>query len=156
MSVFVERDKNTCYYHEGRELCMKKDHYYDYVIEAFRYYASCGKPETKDIHHLRYSASMEQKGRLSDLEAVVRTVERLRTEPDGVDSINCLELVYFQQPQHHPKRNELTQRVENASLQLGLSVSSINRRLKRVRRLMAVERGLRIDDQEPNELFKQY
>lgn len=127
---------------------MKKDHYYDYVTEAFRYYAFCGKPKSDDLRQLRMETASGEHGRLSDLEAVLRTLERLRSEPDGIQSLSCLELVYFEKPSHYPKRNEITQRVEKASSDLGLSVSSVNRRLRRIRMLMALERGLRLDDAE--------
>lgn len=132
---------------------MKKDNYYDYVTEAFRYYAYCGKPKSKELRELRTQGAKAGCGKLSDLEAVLRTVERLQTEPDGVQSLSCLEMVYFEKPSHYPKRSELTQRIENASLALGLSVSSINRRLRRIRMLMAIERGLRIEDSEAGGLL---
>lgn len=125
---------------------MKKDNYRDYVTEAFRYYALCGKPDSDQLRRLRTVAPQNMRGALDDLEAVSRVINRLRVEPDGEDDLRCLELVYFAQPQHYPSRGAITERAQAAAKKLFLSEASVYRHLHRIRLLMALERGLRVDD----------
>ncbi|MBQ9994092.1 MAG: hypothetical protein IJP17_05210 [Clostridia bacterium] len=127
---------------------MKKDNYRDYVTDAFRYYALCGRPDSDQLRRLRTVAPQNMRGALSDLEAVSRVINRLNTEPDGEDELHCLELVYFAQPQYYPSRGAITERVRATADKLCMSEASVYRHLRRLRLLMALERGLRIDDRE--------
>lgn len=125
---------------------MKKDNFRDYVCEAFRYYAQCGCPDSDQLKKLRLNANEWQRGGISDLEAVYRVIKRLKGEPDGWIAIKCLELVYFTQPSAPPSRGSIMQRVAVASSELCMSEAGIYRILRRLRMMLALERGLRIDD----------
>ncbi len=125
---------------------MKKDNYRDYVCEAYRYYAQCGCPDSEQLRQLRLNANEWQRANVSDLEAVYRVIQRLRSEPDGWLARQCLERVYLHPSQSAFSRGSISQRVALAARELSISESVVYRILRRLRLLLALERGLRIDD----------
>lgn len=124
---------------------MKKDNCHDYVSEAFRYYALCGCPDGERLRRIRHETTEWQRADFQDLEAVCRVIDRIRTEPDGDTTLRCMEMVYFSQPRVSPTRGIISERVLAAAGELCLSESAVYRTMKRLRRMLAVERGLRID-----------
>ncbi len=127
---------------------MNRDNYRDYVADAYRYYALCGKPDAAELRRLRTSQTQNYRGGMADLEAVLRVHERLELEPEAQLWRRCLEIVYFSNPKHSPTRGALTDRVRFASLELCISESTVYRMLRRLRLLLAMERGLRVDERE--------
>lgn len=131
---------------------MNKDNYRDYVADAYRYYALCGKPDAAKLRKLRTAQSHDYKGGMADLEAVVRVLERLDYEQDADIWKRCLDIVYFANPKHSADRGALTDRVRFASIELCISESTVYRMLRRLRLLLAMERGLRVDEREVQSL----
>jgi|GEM_PF-1500027 len=127
---------------------MNRDNYRDYVTDAYRYYALCGKPERSELRRLRTSGCHDYNGGVADLEAVVRVLERLDFEQDSRMWKRCLDIVYFSNPRHSPTRGALTDRVRYAAMELCVSESTVYRMLRRLRLLLAMERGLRVDERE--------
>lgn len=127
---------------------MNKDNYRDYVADAYRYYALCGKPDANELRRLRTAQSRNYKGGMADLEAVVRVLERLDYEQDSDIWRRCLEMVYFANPRSSATRGALTDRVRLAAAELCISESTVYRMLRRLRLLLAIERGLRVDERE--------
>ncbi len=125
---------------------MSKDNFRDYVADAYRYYALCGKPDREELRVLR--SAQDYRGGLADLEAVSRVLEHLELEQDAKMWKRCLEIVYFTDPRRVPNRGILTDRVRFASIQLCVSESTIYRMMRRLRMLLAMERGLRVDERE--------
>jgi len=113
---------------------VKKDNIRDYAAEAFRFYALSRSGEARS----------DDPAARADIEAVDRVIQTLRDEPDGDLAIRCLELVYFSQPRKLPGRGAISDRARYASVQLGLSEPVIYRKLRQLRRNLALERGLRI------------
>ncbi len=126
-------------------VALKKDNCHDYVSEAFRYYAQCGCPNGERLRAMRLNTAEWQRADFLDLEAVCRVVDRIKTEPDGITTLRCLELIYFKQPKAAPTRGNVSERVAAAADELCLSESAVYRIMKRLRYMLAVERGLRID-----------
>ena len=127
---------------------MNKDNYRDYVADAYRYYALCGMPDAGELRRLRTSQEQKYRGGMADLEAVLRVLDRLEYEQDAHLWRRCLEIVYFSNPRRSPTRGALTDRVRFASLELCVSESTVYRMLRRLRLLLAMERGLRVDERE--------
>ncbi len=127
---------------------MYKDNYRDYVAEAYRYYALCGKPDAGELRRLRSAQSANYRGGMADLEAVVRVLERIDYEQDADIWKRCLDIVYFSNPRHSAVRGAITDRVRFASTELCISESTVYRILRRLRLLLAMERGLRVDERE--------
>lgn len=127
---------------------MNKDNYRDYVADAYRYFALCGKPDVNELRRLRTALPQNYRGGLTDLEAVRRVLGRLDFEPNADDWHRCLEIVYFSHPRRSPTRGALTDRVRMAAMELCVSESTVYRMLRRLRTLLALERGLRIDERE--------
>ena len=126
-------------------MILKKDNCHDYVSEAYRYYALCGCPDGERLRRMRLEASEFQRADFQDLEAVCRVIDRVRSEPDGSVTLRCMELVYFSQPRVSLTRGLITERVLAASNELCVSESAVYRMMKRLRHMLAVERGLRIE-----------
>lgn len=124
---------------------MKKDNCHDYVSEAYRFYALCGCPDVERLRKMRLNASEWQRADIQDLEAVCRVIERIRTEPDGSTTLRCMEIIYFTQPKLAASRKLMSERVLAAADELCVSESAVYRIMKRLRHMLAVERGLRID-----------
>lgn len=146
---------------------MKKDHIRDYATEAFRYYSFLGKPHKEDLENKYYQEALEQYQRthekgsgiskpteqaimyaencvrqkqseLWDILAVEKTMAQLdEWERDAV------ELVYFPHAYRAIKRNEISERVQKASIQISADARTIYRYLAKARKLFAYERGLR-------------
>lgn len=127
---------------------MNRDNYRDYVADAYRYYALCGKPDATELRRMRTTHTQNYRGGMADLEAVVRVLERLDYEQDAEIWKRCLEIVYFSNPRSSANRGALTDRVRIASLELCISESTVYRILRRLRLLLAMERGLRVDERE--------
>lgn len=146
---------------------MIKDHIRDYATEAFRTYASLGKPTHDDLreHYFKKAMSEYQKGHekgpnvskptenqviyaesrlqekmaeLLDVLAVEKAMVQLHE-----DEKRAVELVYFQHPRRDLKRNEISERVTNASTELYCDIRTIYRYLKKARMIFAYERNLR-------------
>ncbi len=127
---------------------MNRDNYRDYVSDAYRYYALCGKPDQNELRVLKSSQMQNYRGGIADLEAVARVLDHLELEQDAEMWKRCLDIVYFTDPRHAPTRGVLTDRVRYASIELCVSESTIYRMMRRLRMLLAMERGLRVDERE--------
>ena len=124
---------------------MKKDNCHDYVFEAYRFYALCGCPDAERLRKMRLNASEWQRADIQDLEAVSRVIERVRTEPDGSTTLRCMEIIFFTQPKTSLTRGIVSERVLAAADELCVSESVVYRTMKRLRHMLAIERGLRIN-----------
>lgn len=150
---------------------MIKDHTRDYATEAFRYYAMLGKTfeEVKEeIYNQAIEQSksesiktnnicsptelammraekavLEKKGELEDILAVEETLKQLALIRSGSEIKKIIELVYFVSPDKDIERNEFSNRVINASLELHCSESTVYRHLRKARNMFAENRGLR-------------
>jgi len=127
---------------------MNRDNYRDYVADAYRYYALCGKPDAAELRRLRTAQPHNYRGGMADLEAVAKVLERLDYEQDAEMWKRCLDIVYFSNPRSSASRGALTDRVRIASMELCISESTVYRMLRRLRLLLAMERGLRVDERE--------
>lgn len=126
---------------------MKKDNYRDYVVEAMRYYAACEHPDAASLERLRKVLPAESTACFRDLEAVEHMLHRLKNEEYGITGVRCVEIVYFASPNHVPSRHEITDRVSAAAHELCICESTVYKALRRARTLVALERGLRVDEQ---------
>lgn len=126
---------------------MKKDNYHDYVVDAMRYYAACDRPDARSLKKLRDVLPPEGMGCYRDLRAVERMLYRLKNEEYGPTGVRCVEMVYFAAPSHTPSRGEITERVSDAARELCMCEASVYKALRRARTLVALERGLRIDEE---------
>ena len=125
---------------------MKKDNYRDYVVEAMRYYAACDRPDAGALKKLRDALPSESTACCRDLEAVERMLYRLENEEYGRPGVRCVEIVYFTSPSKTLSRGEIAKRVCRASNELCMCESSVYKALRRARTLVALERGLRVDE----------
>lgn len=146
---------------------MKKDHIRDYATEAFRYYASLGRPTYEELKKFYYKKAMdeyvkghergslvskptenqiiyaenrlqEKMAELQDILAVERTLKQLHDF-----ETEAIETVYFVNPSKPIKKNEISERVLSCSNDLYCDVRSIYRYLSKARMIFAYERGLR-------------
>lgn len=124
---------------------MKQDIYTHYVIEAMRLFAAQGKPSAAELRNRRSGATPAQLPGILDMTAVRAAYDRISHEPNGEFLARCVDLIYFSHPQNLLTRNSITQRIQGAVFDLGASESTIYRALKRMRYLVAEERGLRRD-----------
>lgn len=148
---------------------MKKDHIRDYATEAFRYYSFMGKPHKEDLEKKYYQEALEEYQRrqqmggsgiskpteqavmyaegiirqkqaeLWDILAVEKTMAQLHTWER-----QAVEIVYFPHAQRDMKKNEISDRVNKASIQIPVDERTVYRYLKKARNIFAYERGLRI------------
>ncbi len=132
---------------------MNKDNYRDYVTEAYRYYALCGRPTELEVKQVRDILPPNCRGAVADLEAAARVMGRLELEPEGELMKGCLDRVYLADPRRTPGRGAISERVVRASMELCVSESTVYRILRRLRLLMAIERGLRVEEGELVQLF---
>lgn len=146
---------------------MKKDHIRDYATEAFRHYSSLGKPTYEGLKTFYFNKAMDEytKGHekssniskptenavmyaeamlnekiaeLQDILAVERTMIQLYDfESDAV------EKVYFPEASKPLKKNDISERVCNASIEGYADIRTIYRYLRKARMIFAYERGLR-------------
>ena len=122
---------------------MYKDNYHDYVVGAMRCYALCGCPSEEELMRRR-SVLPEEK--YYDLMAVERMLYRLGREEYGHLGVRCVETVYLSSPSEILSHGEITRRVVFASREAYICETSVYKALRRARALVAMERGLRIDD----------
>lgn len=125
---------------------MKKDNYRDYVVDAMRYYAMCKKPDEATLRRLRNVLPPDDTACYRDLEAVQHMLKRLESEEYGRAGVRCVEIVYFASPSRALSRNDITLRVCRAASELSICETNVYRALRRARTLVAIERGLRVDD----------
>lgn len=148
---------------------MRKDNIRDYATEAFRFYAACGKLTAEQLkqrvyediysrqkrEYLRSGSGMhsdttayavmaaedamrDMRAEFEDIIAVEKTLQRL-TQPQR----QAVELVYFINPEQPLERNDISERVHRAELEIPASERSIYGWLHRARKIFAEERGLR-------------
>ncbi len=146
---------------------MKKDHIRDYATEAFRYFSYLGKPHKEDLEKKYYQEAMEQYQRthekgsgiskpteqavmyaesclrqkqseLWDILAVEKTLMQLREFER-----QAVEIVYFPHAQRPIKKNEISERVLKASIEIPADERTVYRYLAKARIIFAYERGLR-------------
>ena len=148
-----------------RVIYMKREHYRDYAIEAFRFYARTGKtvdqlrdemledPVNKAEYELRggdISKPTEyellhiqemlghREGELLDLIAVEKTLNQLQQlEREAVN------MVYMKDATMKIERGDIQNRVSIASVNIGASESQIYRFLRKARNVFCLERKLR-------------
>ena len=125
---------------------MNKNNYRDYVTEAYRYYAMCGKPNAAELRQVSAMLPAGCKASIADLDAVTRVLERLETEEDPDLMKQCLDIVYFTDPKRVPGRGIVSNRLDFAAMELSVSEATVYRALRRLRLLLALERGLRVED----------
>lgn len=152
---------------------MQKDNIRDYAIEAFRYYARCGKVTAEEIKKRIYDeiyaqSSREQYSRgttsvysdstayailqaeqkVSDLKAEIEDILAVEKTIAQVDKevLDVIELVYFADPDKAIGKGEISNRVHKAEIKIYASERSIYMWLKKARLIFARERGLRYKD----------
>lgn len=147
---------------------LKKDNIRDYATEAFRFYAACGRLTAEQLKQRVYEdiysqqkreylrggnmpsdatayavmaaedAMRDMRAEFEDIIAVEKTLQRL-TQPQR----QAVELVYFINPEQPLERNDISERVHRAELEIPASERSVYRYLYRARKIFAEERGLR-------------
>ena len=143
---------------------MKKDHLRDYATEAFRFYAKSGGKEKyiknliEDLERKKGSgmcspteaaliskeeAIADKTAELADIEAVDKVLHALDDRGHRV-IIQVIEYVYFADCWRDIERGDISSRVHHAELHRPASTASIYRWLKKARRMLAMERGLRL------------
>lgn len=153
---------------------MKKDNIRDYATEAFRFYAVCGRLTAAQLEQIVRDRIYEQSKReyrrgglgmhtdatayavmqaedavremqaeFEDILAVERTLKRLTYAQR-----RAVELVYFAEPKREMERNDISDRVHQAELEIPASTDTIYRWLRSARMIFAEERGLRIRRKE--------
>jgi len=152
----------------------KNDHTRDYATEAFRYYALMGRPTYEQLKQEMYDRILDQEKRelvkvkgltdptanaqinaekevekrepeLLDILAVGKTVEMLALGKKE-KIVQCLEMVYFLEPNRPIRKGEITERVLYATTHPKVLASErqVYYWLKEARCLFAMIRGLRI------------
>lgn len=155
---------------------MKKDNIRDYATEAFRFYAICGRLTAEELKQrvkddiyrqsrrefFRGGSGMpsdatayaaiaaedavrEMQAELEDILAVEKTMQRL-DRPQRM----AVEIVYFADAQRPLERNDISDRVHRAEMEIPASEKSVYRYLKKAREIFAEERGLRISKKSKN------
>ena len=153
---------------------MKKDHLRDYATHAFRTYAADGCPTYEQLRQnliddiaaqsadpiavkggiskpteaavIAAERAIEARaGELGDLIAVIQTIDQIGRRRDGKQMLRCLEMVYFVDPTKELEPGDISSRVVKASMEIPMSERTVFRRLREVRKIFAIERGLNID-----------
>ncbi len=153
---------------------MKKDNIRDYATEAFRFYASCGKLTAAQLEQMVRNAIYEKskkefcrsgmgmhsdatayavmkaedavgemQAEFEDIIAVEKTMQRLTYHQR-----KAVEIVYFTDPDKELEKNDISNRVHRAELEIPASEQSIYRWLRKARRMFAEERCLRISGKQ--------
>ncbi len=148
---------------------MKKDNIRDYATEAFRFYASCGKLSSAQLEQMvrdtiyekskrefcrsgmgmhsdatayavmkAEDAVREMQAEFEDIIAVEKTMQRLTHHQR-----KAVEIVYFTDPDKELEKNDISNRVHQAELEIPASERSIYGWLYKARKIFAEERGLR-------------
>ena len=123
---------------------MEKDNYRDYVVEAMRYYAICGCPSEDDLRKLKNVLPEEGIASYYDLLAVQHMLYRLGREEYGPRAVECVKRVYIKKT---TSRQDISTRVSIAAMELSVCETWIYKALRRARILVALERGLRVNDE---------
>lgn len=150
---------------------MNKDNFRDYATEAFRFYAACGRLTADEIiQKVKNEICTESTGEylvaigsgysdataygamkaddairemfaeISDIIAVEKTMKRL-----NISQRKAVEIVYFTEPDKPIGKNEISERVHKAEIDIPAGERSIYRWLAYARRIFAEERGLRTE-----------
>lgn len=148
---------------------MNKDNFRDYATEAFRFYAACGRLTADEImQRVRediytetageylvsgsgsYSdavahavmkaedAIKEMGAEIADIVAVEKTMRRLNSSQK-----RAVEIVYFADPEGPLGKNEISDRVHKAEMEIHAVERTVYRWLATARKIFAEERGLR-------------
>lgn len=143
---------------------MKKDHIRDYATEAFRFYAASGGRE-KYIKNLvedlqrqkgtgvcspteaalisKEEAIASKAAELADIEAVDKVLHAL--DVCGHKAIlQAIDYVYFKDCWREIERGDIQDRVHYAEIHIPASERMIYYWLRKARRMVAMERGLRL------------
>ncbi len=155
---------------------MKKDNIRDYATEAFRFYAACGKLTSAELERMVRDRIYQQSRRavlrsgngmpsdatavavmkaedavrdlqaeILDITAVEKTLKRLNKQQR-----KAVEIVYFTDAEKDLEKNDISNRVHRAELEIPASEQSIYNWLRKARRIFAEERGLRISGNKNN------
>lgn len=153
---------------------MKKDHLRDYATNAFRTYASVGSPTYEEMRQrilddiINRSAERDltgggvarpteamilaaeeqldrSAGKLADILAVIRTVDRIKAHKDGDMILRSLREVYFVHPFRSPEKGEISARVRAVASRNFTDERTVYRWLSAARDIFSVERGLNIE-----------
>ena len=143
---------------------MKKDRTRDYATDAFRLYASLGKPKYEELKKRIYNdalfcenaepsraiikANSEIENNtplLLDVMAVEKTIDIL-IQGKKEHIVKAIESVYFVTPYKPLHKNEVIDRVRYFAQELPASERAVFYWLKEARLLFAAIRGLRIND----------
>ena len=124
----------------------QKKNYDNYAIAAMYYYAQCGCPNANVINQQKSFGNIDKRS-LSDLEAVCRMLSRLKEDEDYEEmGVRCVEIVYLNNPSKLFSRGVIAERVRFAAGELFISEATVYKVLRQARRLVAIERGLRVND----------
>ena len=153
----------------------KKDFSRDYVTEAFRFYARCGKPTNDELKQSIFNDALESiereysevKGGISKPteQAVIyadREVERRKAELLDIlavqhvlwklqeykkdFAVKILKEVYFVDADKELEKGDIERRVVKAAIEIPMSERQIYRYLRLARMLFCEERGIRYKD----------
>ena len=123
---------------------MKKEATRDYATEAFRLYASLGKPSWKNLKDGDLDISViTNEALMLDIRAVKNTLDILLLE-NKINIITAIDEIYFYNPTNYLRKNDIMNRVINLAVNMPASERSIFYWLKEARVLFAKNRGLRI------------
>lgn len=146
------------------EALMKKDHIRDYATEAFRFYARSGgrdkyiKNLVEDLQRQKGTGACSpteaaliskeeviagKTAELADIEAVDKVLHALDVCGHRA-IIQAIEYVYFTDCWRDIERGDISSRVHHAELHIPASERQIYYWLAKARRMVAVERGLRL------------
>lgn len=117
---------------------MLKDPTRDYVVYMFRFYASLNCPNKEEIHKHKEKLSNPQ---ILDLLAVEKSLNEFSD-----DIKNAVKCIYFVNPTKKPRKNEITERVINYSIENYLYEGTVWKYLKQARNICAKCRGLNTDN----------
>ena len=149
---------------------MKKEHYRDYAVEAFRFYAREGGSEAYKTrllseipqnheHSIRVGriskpvetlaarwekVLKENEGAIMDLKAVENTLKQLSKHKLGEDLLFALKETYFQFPGMPIGKGALISRVRYVATKRFVTERAVFTWLQTIREMFAVARGLRI------------
>ena len=110
----------------------------DYVVYMLRFYATLNCPNKEEIHRYKGNLSNPQ---ILDLQAVAQSITEFTEEVKK--AVKC---IYFVNPTKKPRKNEITERVINYSIENYLSEKTVWKYLKQARYICAKCRGLNTDN----------
>lgn len=146
---------------------MKKEFIRDYATDALRYWAKEGKPSYEEaVERIRKKAirragdvdpqkalafaDAELEKRSSALADIMACAELWRVLRENGRGYICdaVEAVYFAEPYRALRRGEITGRVRRFATEAYVGETTVYNWLADARRLFAVMRGMRIDEDE--------